>query len=66
MLKNFIGEVGKILISPVLYILVLAIAGTGFLFFGVQIMLGDGAAFITLGALLLLYTVALCRSVSGG
>lgn len=66
MLKNLLGEIGKILVSPVLYILVLALAGTGFIFYGVLLLLGEGVAFITLGVLLMIYTVALCRSVSGG
>lgn len=66
MLKKILGEIGEFLISPVLYILVLGFAGTGFIFNGVLLMFGEGAAFITVGGLLLVYTVALIRSVNGG
>lgn len=66
MLKKFIDEVGKILISPVIYILALTLAGTGFIFFGVLLIFGEGIAYITLGVLMLIYMVALSRSVSGG
>lgn len=66
MLKKFLHESGNILISPVFYILVMASAATGCIFFGMRIIFGDGAAFLILGALLLIYTIALCRSVSSG
>lgn len=65
MFKKIINEALEVAASPTLYILALAAAGTGFIFFGVQIILGDGAAFITLGIMLLVFMIALSRSVSG-
>jgi hypothetical protein len=66
MFKKIVIEIGKIFISPVPYILALALGGAFFVCYGVFLLLGQGAAALTLGVLMLVCMVAISRSVSGG